>query len=440
MRKFIFSSLAVVMLAGCQTGSQLSPSAVANEAAPAISGNNAGSSDNGSNGGGNSNGGSNDSGSDNVETPANFDAWVESFRRQALSEGISQSTLDEAFAEVRYQPRIIELDRSQPEFVRPIWEYLDTAVSSARVKQGRAKLAEHREVARQMEQRYGVPQEVVVAIWGIESNYGGNFGSFSTIDALATLGYEGRRQSFARTELMAALRIIEAGDIAAKRMIGSWAGAMGHTQFIPSSFEAYAVDGDGDGRRDIWESIPDVMASTANYLARAGWQRGQPWAVEVMLDGNFDYALADDTRLSSQQWAERGVRTLDGAALPGFSDAVVVVPAGANGPAFLVAANYRAILRYNNATSYALAVGTLSDRIAGRSGIEQGWPRGQQPLSRSQIRELQERLNAAGFATGTPDGIFGPNTRRGLRDFQRAEGLVPDGFATVSLLEQLQHR
>ncbi|QJQ94768.1 MULTISPECIES: lytic murein transglycosylase [Halomonadaceae] len=372
------------------------------------------------------------------ETPANFEAWVDSFRRQARAEGISTATLDEAFANVRYQPRIIELDRSQPEFVRPIWEYLDSAVSSTRISQGRQKLDEHRDTAHQMEQRYGVPAEIVVAIWGIESNYGGNFGSFSTIDALATLGYEGRRQSFARGELMAALRIIEQGDIAAQRMIGSWAGAMGHTQFIPSSFEAYAVDGDGDGRRDIWESISDVMASTANYLARAGWQRGQPWGVEVELGDGFDYAQADTTRRSSREWAAHGVRRVGGGALPEFSEATVVVPAGAQGPAFLVGPNFRAILRYNNATSYALAVGTLSDQIAGRGGVQHSWPRDEQPLTRSQVRELQERLNARGFDTGTPDGVFGPNTRSGLRDYQRSEGFTPDGFATLRLLERMR--
>ncbi|MDR5904623.1 lytic murein transglycosylase [Franzmannia qiaohouensis] len=432
MRKFFYTSLVFTMLAGCQSGAQLAPPAAADDAetqtsetatdSGTASSSGASSSDNG------------------AERPASFTAWVEAFQRHARSEGISQATLDEAFAEVRYQPRIIELDQSQPEFVRPIWEYLDTAVSSTRINQGRNKLAEHRDTAREMEQRYGVPAEIVVAIWGIESNYGGNFGSFSTIDALATLGYDGRRQSFARGELMAALRIIEQGDIAAEQMVGSWAGAMGHTQFIPSSFEAYAEDGDGDGRRDIWGSIPDVMASTANYLARAGWQRGQPWGVEVGLGSGFDYSQADDTRLSSAQWAERGVRPVNGGSLPTFSEAAVVVPAGASGPAFLVGPNYRAILRYNNATSYALAVGTLADQIAGRSGVVQGWPRSEQPLTRSQVRELQQRLNAAGFDTGTPDGVFGPNTRSGLRSYQRAEGLVPDGFATVSLLERLQRR
>ncbi|MFG6159328.1 lytic murein transglycosylase [Halomonas sp. 1390] len=370
---------------------------------------------------------------------ANFQDWLSRFRREARAEGISEATLARALEGLRYRPRVIELDRSQPEFVRPIWQYLDSAVSSTRVSTGRARLDEHRATAREMERRYGVPAEVIVAIWGIESNYGGNFGDFSTLEALATLAYDGRRRDFARSELLAALRILEAGDISPERMIGSWAGAMGHTQFIPSSFVAYAVDGDGDGRRDVWGSIPDVMASTAHYLDRAGWQAGESWGVEVRLPEGFDYARTElDHRLSSAEWAEQGVRTLDGAPLPDVGAASVIVPAGAEGPAFLVGRNFRAILRYNNATSYALAVSALSDEIAGREGVVQAWPREQQPLSRGQVREMQRLLNARGFAVGTPDGIMGPNTRRGLRAFQDAIGTTPDGFATLTLLERLR--
>ncbi|NIC04621.1 lytic murein transglycosylase [Billgrantia bachuensis] len=372
-------------------------------------------------------------------SPEDFQAWLSDFRRQARGEGIGEATLARALDGVRYRPRVIELDRSQPEFVRPIWQYLDSAVSQARISQGQAKLAEHRETARRMEQRYEVPAEVVVAIWGIESNYGGNFGDFSTIEALATLAFDGRRRDFARGELLAALRILEAGDIAPERMIGSWAGAMGHTQFIPSSFVTYAVDGDGDGRRDIWNSIPDVMASTANYLARAGWQPGQPWGVEVRLPQGFDYSQTElSTRRSSREWGGLGVQRVGGGNLPGFEQASVIAPAGARGPAFLVGSNYRAILRYNNATSYALAVGTLADRIAGREGIQAEWPREVQPLSRSQVREMQQALNERGFDVGTPDGVMGPNTRAGLRDYQRSIGVTPDGFATLDLLQRLQ--
>ncbi len=365
-----------------------------------------------------------------------FDAWLADFRRDAAAQGISSRALS-ALDNVRYIERIIELDRHQPEFVRPIWDYLDGAVSRTRIANGQAKLAEHRQTAMQMQQRFGVPAEVIVAIWGIESDYGRNFGSFSALSAFATLAYDGRRSEFARTELLAALRIIDSGEIAADEMIGSWAGAMGHTQFIPSSFESFAKDGDGDGRRDIWGSIPDVMASTANYLAQAGWQANQPWGVEVVLPANFDFTQTD--RRSSAEWANQGVRAVSGT-LPNFASASVIVPAGAQGPAFLVGPNFNAILRYNNATSYALAVATLADAIMDRPGIQQTWPRDQVPLTRAQVRELQEALNARGYNVGVADGIMGPNTRNGLRAFQRSQGLVPDGFATQSLLERIRGR
>ena len=424
MKRILYGSLMLALLAGCQSGPTREASAADEPRSEAASTSSAGANE----------------GYEAAEPapPANFNAWLSQFRREARTEGISEATLSRALDGVRYRPRVIELDRSQPEFVRPIWQYLDSAVSAQRVTQGREKLAEHRETARRMESRYGVPAEVIVAIWGIESNYGGNFGNFSTLEALATLAYDGRRSDFARGELLAALRIIDAGDIAPDRMIGSWAGAMGHTQFIPSSFEAYAVDGDGDGRRDIWGSIPDVMASTANYLDRAGWQPGQPWGVEVELEEGFDYAQAElSNRRSTREWSAQGVRPIGDATLPEFEAASVLVPAGARGPAFLVGPNYRAILRYNNATSYALAVGTLADEIAGRDGVLAGWPRGEQPLSRDQVREMQRALNERGFEVGAPDGIMGPNTRRGLRAYQQSTGAVPDGFPTRRLLERL---
>ena len=366
---------------------------------------------------------------------ANFEQWLSEFRRFAATQGISESTLATALDGVRYRDRVIELDRYQPEFVRPIWEYLDSAASDTRINTGRERFKENRQTALQMQERFGVPAEIIVAIWGIESNYGSNFGDFSTIEALATLAYDGRRRDFARGELLAALRIIDQDDISAERMKGSWAGAMGHTQFIPSSFEAYAVDGDNDGHRDIWGSIPDVMASTANYLARAGWQTGQPWGVEVVLPTSFDYSQTE--RLSSAEWSRQGVRALEGE-LPDFESAAIVTPAGAKGPAFLVGPNFRAILRYNNATSYALAVATLADRIAGRDGIQQSWPRGEAALTRDDVKELQQRLNEAGYGVGGADGVMGPNTREGLRAFQRQQGLTPDAFATQSLLERLR--
>ncbi|QEM80722.1 lytic murein transglycosylase [Halomonas binhaiensis] len=367
-----------------------------------------------------------------------FEQWRDAFRQEALAAGISENTLQRAFDGVRFSSRVIELDGAQPEFVRPIWEYLDGAVSDSRVSLGRSKLADNNAAARSAEAEYGVPAEVVTAIWGIESSFGQNFGDFSTLDALATLAYEGRRRDWAHDELLAALKIIQAGDISPERMKGSWAGAMGHTQFIPSSFVTYAKDGDGDGHRDIWGSIPDVYASTANYLHQAGWRQGEPWGIEVKLPQGFDYSQTElSTRHSAQEWASLGVTALNGGRLPAFTEASVITPGGAQGPAFLVGPNFRAILRYNNATSYGLAVATLSDRIAGRPGVQGSWPRNEKPLSRSQIQEMQARLGALGYEVGTPDGILGPNTRKGLRAWQRDQGLVPDGFATLGVLERM---
>ncbi|WP_286009738.1 lytic murein transglycosylase [Salinicola avicenniae] len=375
---------------------------------------------------------------DTARDPAGFEAWVDAFRRRAAAEGIDQATLAEAFDRASFQPRILEYDRSQPEFSRQVWSYLDSAVSASRISNGRERLQAHRETADQVAQAYGVPGEIIVAIWGVESNYGSNFGNFETIDALSTLGFDGRRQSFARGELMAALKILQNGDIDRDRMRGSWAGAMGHTQFIPSSFLAYAVDEDGDGRRDIWGSIPDVMASTANYLDASGWQAGKPWGVEVTLPANFDYSQTElSVRRDTAAWRGQGVAAVGGQALPDFTQASVIAPAGAKGPAFLVGHNFRVIMRYNASTSYALAVATLADRIAGRPGIQGDWPRSEPALSREQIRRLQQGLNARGFEVGTPDGLVGPNTRAGLRAYQRSIGVTPDGYPTQALISRL---
>ncbi|WP_420427949.1 lytic murein transglycosylase [Algiphilus sp.] len=370
-----------------------------------------------------------------------FRNWLQQMREQARAEGVGADTLSKALDPAEYLPEVIERDRSQPEFTRQIWEYLDTAVSDARIRNGRSQLAEHREAAASAGARYGVAPEILVAIWGMESNYGSHFGSFRTIDALATLGYEGRRTAFARRELLAALKIIDSGDIDRERMRGSWAGAMGHTQFLPSSFRAYAVDADGDGRRDIWGSIPDVMASTAHYLERAGWIEGEPWGVEVHLPEGFDYTLSGrDQRRPVAAWVRMGVRPVQGDALPELSRAAILLPAGAEGPAFLIGRNFDAILRYNNATSYALGVGLLADRIAGRPGLQASWPRSLSALSRQQVKEMQTLLNRLGFEVGTPDGIVGPNTRSGLRAFQRQIGETPDAFPTYALLEALRAR
>lgn len=367
-----------------------------------------------------------------------FAQWVAQFRSEARAAGITESTLHSAFDGVQLLPNVIARDRSQAEFTRAVWDYLDTAASDARVTRGQQRLQELRTELDAAAARYGVPAEIVVAIWGMESNYGANYGDIPTIDALSTLGFEGRRGTWARGQLMAALRILQNGDIPRERMIGSWAGAMGQTQFLPSVFLAHAVDADGDGRRDIWGSMPDVIGSTANFLRHEGWKPGQPWGVEVQLPPGFDVGRADgELRQSAAQWAGEGVRSLDGAPLPALPDAAVLLPAGARGPAFLVGANFRTILRYNNATSYALGVGLLAQRLAGGPGVQAAWPRDLTPLRRDETRALQEALNARGFDSGAPDGVMGRATRSALRAWQRSVGVPADGYPTVQVLQQL---
>lgn len=374
-----------------------------------------------------------------VEHSQKFARWVLEFSTTARAAGIIDATLQIAFDKVRFIPRVIELDSAQPEFTRTVWDYLDSALSTQRIARGQDKLLQLRPVVEPMAARYGVPAEVLVAIWGMESNYGSFVGDIPTIDALATLGFEGRREEWARGQLLAALRILQNRDIDRAQMIGSWAGAMGQTQFLPSNFLAYAVDADGDGRRDIWNSLADVMASTANFLASSGWQVGQPWGLEVRLPPGFDYARADaDVRQPTTQWTDEGVQAMDGAPLPALADSSILLAAGARGPAFLVGPNFRTILRYNNSTSYALAVGLLAQRLADGPAVQTPWPRDLQLLSRSQLLALQTALNVRGFDTGTPDGMMGPATQRAVRRYQRSLGLAADGYPTLDLLQRLQ--
>ncbi|TVQ55162.1 MAG: lytic murein transglycosylase [Rhodobacteraceae bacterium] len=371
--------------------------------------------------------------------PATFAAWREGFRGRARAAGVSDRVFDRAFAGVGVNAEVLRLDAFQPEFVRPIWDYLDSAVSEARIATGRRLRAERAADLEAISARFGVEPEILLAIWGVESNFGGNYGSIPVIEALATLAYEGRRRSFGEEQLLAALRILQAGDITPERMVGSWAGAMGHTQFIPTSFEAYAVDFTGDGRRDLWApDARDALASAANYLARFGWRTGAPWGVEARLPGGFDYALADGTSRPIADWSALGVRAVGGGPLPDHGDAALLLPAGAQGPAFLTFHNFNVIRRYNNATSYAMAIGHLADRIAGRGPFAGAWPRGERALSRTEKEELQTLLTRLGYDTQGTDGIVGPNTRSAIRAFQVARGLPADGFDSAPLLERLR--
>lgn len=377
-----------------------------------------------------------------IQPAVSFAEWQSTFRNQALKAGIRADVFDRAFAGVTPDMSVIKADRSQPEFSRPVWEYLDGAISAARVRKGQALLSEHADDLQKIEQQYGVDRQALVAVWGMESNFGGFQGTQSVIRSLATLAYEGRRPGFAQSQLLAALEILQHGDITPDKMLGSWAGAMGQTQFIPTTYNTHAVDFDGDGRRDIWNTPADALASTAHYLQSSGWQRGQPWGVEVVLGSGFDYALADPTiRKSLAEWQQLGVKQPDGSAIPvaaSQQQATLLLPAGYRGPAFLVLDNFRAILKYNNSTSYALAISLLSDRFKGAGYVVGSWPRTDAPLSRSERIELQTLLTARQYDAGAPDGIIGANTRKAIRSAQQSFGWPADGYPTHELLKQLR--
>ncbi|WP_375201142.1 lytic murein transglycosylase [Hyphococcus sp.] len=376
--------------------------------------------------------------------PADFERWLESFRAEAAAAGISQSVLDEALTGLTINPRVYELNDNQPEFSRGIWDYLDSAVSATRVNNGKTKYLENQRLLTLIESAYGVDAEIVAAIWGLESSYGAIMGSHDAIQALATLAFEGRRTGYGRSQLIGALKIIQHGYAERDELKGSWAGAMGHTQFIPTTYLAYAVDHDGDGKRDIWSNLGDVFASTANYLSVSGYRAGDPWGLEVRLPAGFDYALADsDVKKAVVEWAAGGVEAIRG---PGLIERFdpnmrgrLIIPAGARGPAFIVFDNFGAILKYNRSTAYALAVSLLSEEIAGRNGaIVTAWPRDDRPLSLDERKALQQALKDRGFDPGPVDGIIGAGTKRALRAWQIQAGLPADGYASAKVLDALR--
>lgn len=366
--------------------------------------------------------------------------WIDGFRPRAEAAGISHNTMGAAFADLSYLPIVVNRDRNQNEFTKTIWDYLSTAVSEARIRNGQARLTAYANLMAEIEARYRVDRHVVAAIWGLESAYGTVRGDIPTISALATLASVGRRGAFFERQLIGALTILQNGDVAAADMRGSWAGAMGHTQFMPTSYLELAQDFRGDGRRDIWSDDPtDALASTAYYLQAAGWVEGQPWGVEVRLPEGFDYTLADRTvRKMPGTWAEIGVLDRTGAVVPNHGLASILLPAGAKGAAFMIFDNFAAIERYNTADSYVIAVGHLADRLRGGATFEAEWPLEDRALTFAERKELQERLTEAGFSTQGVDGLIGPNTIDAIRAWQLANGLTPDGYAPPSLLERLR--
>lgn len=369
---------------------------------------------------------------------ADFDACRERLRDQAREADITSEAAMQAVAGVQQRERVIELDRSQPEFLRTFQDYLDRRVTEERVERGRRLVREHEALLQRVHRDYGVPPAYLVAFWGLETNFGDHFGGLPVLDALATLACDQRRSEFFTDQFLEALRIVDTGDMQPDRMRGSWAGAMGHMQFMPSTFAAHAVDYDDSGRVDIWNSLPDAFGSAGNYLRAAGWQPGERWGREVRIPDDFDYSQASlDTRRPIQPWSRLGVRTATGDTLPRADmEGSIVLPAGHDGPAFLVYDNFRVILRWNRSVSYAVAVGHLADRIRGLGGLHTRWQ--EQALSVDDLEEVQEHLNALGHDAGEPDGLPGPSTRAAIRSFQQAAGRPADGHPDPALLEALR--
>ncbi len=373
-------------------------------------------------------------------TQAGLQDWVKSFRARALEAGIAADVFDATMEGVTYDTEVIRRDRNQSEFTKTVWDYLDTAVSDLRVQNGRDALQKRDATLTQIEAKYGVNKEVLAAIWGLESAFGTFRGSDSVINSLTSLAYDTRRAEFFEVELIHALRILQTGDTTLAQLNGSWAGAMGHTQFMPSSFQEHAVDHDGDGKRDIWGDDPtDALASSAAYLKHHGWTLDQPWGVEVRLPEGFDYLLADrETLKTAAEWAELGVKDTRGKAVADHGPASILLPGGAEGAAFMIFNNFAVIERYNTADTYVIGIGHLADRIGGGGPIQHDWPRQERALTFDERIELQERLTAAGFDTQKIDAKIGPLTINAVRGFQQAKGLLPDGFASLSLLEKLR--
>jgi len=373
---------------------------------------------------------------------ADFGVCLERLWPQAAKRGVSRATYETYALTLTPDLKIMEFMDSQPEFTRALWDYLDFLVTEARIARGREILAQYAGIFDAVEKTYGVDRYAITAIWGIESNFSTAGGERPVVRSTATLACIGRRQNYFRDEFLSALEILQRGDLRPDQLKGSWAGAFGPTQFMPTSFKRFAVDFDGDGRRDVVDSVPDLIASTANNLKKDGWVAGQSWGYEVALPRGFNYLLADNARrMSLREWEQHGVRRIGGQPFPRPDDtAFLLVPAGARGPAFVMLDNFRAIMKYNPSEAYALAIGHLADRMRGGNAFVQLWPREERVLSRAERYELQQLLAARGFDIGQPDGRLGGQTRLAIRKFQASVGEAPDGFASAGVLSRLRGR
>lgn len=370
-----------------------------------------------------------------------FDAWLAAFRQEASAQGISTATLDAALTGITPIERVVELDQRQPEFQQTFYDYLSRRVTEYRVARGGVLLQEHNALLDAVEQKYGVPKAVLVSFWGLETNFGNNLGNLNIPASLATLAYDGRRSQFFRSQLLDALRIIDAGHVQAIDMNGSWAGAMGHMQFMPSTFRGYAVDGDGDGRIDLWQSIPDAMYSGANYLKRSGWRANEPVALEVRLPEGFNFRQASaGYRLPVEKWTALGVLTAAATPLPSASgNAAILLPQGWQGPAFMAFDNFNVVMRWNRSVNYALSVAQLANQLAGGSalavpGSESG------ALSTTQLKAMQQALSEMGYDAGPADGLLGPRTQNAIRIYQVVYQLPADGYPGPSLLVHVEEQ
>lgn len=367
-----------------------------------------------------------------------FDVWLTALKSEAKAAKISTQTINETFENAEYLPRVIVFDRGQPEFISPFLSYVEKRVTTDRVAQGRALLFEHEALLSQVEMQYGVPKQILMAFWGLESNYGSNKGSFSLPSSLMTLAYEGRRAIFFRNQLLDTMRIVEAGHNTVAGMRGSWAGAMGHMQFMPSTLLKYGVDADADGRVNIWTSLPDAFSSAANYLSKVGWRKDESVAIEVKLPVGFDYGQAQlNNRKNTADWAKLGVLEIKNAALPVQENAAILLPQGKYGPAFMVFNNFNVILDWNRSVNYALSVMHLANQLIGDKPIVAGDFAEREALSFNQLWALQSRLNELGFDCGPPDGFPGLKTQAAIRQYQATQQLVPDGYASPSLYRRL---
>ncbi|MDR6870022.1 lytic murein transglycosylase [Bosea sp. BE125] len=370
---------------------------------------------------------------------ADFQSCLAGLRSEAASKGVSGTTFDRAMAGVQPDMKVIEAMNNQPEFKTPIWDYLGTLVDDEKVAEGRAMLRQHAATLAAAESRFGVDRHTIVAVWGVESDFGKARGKMPLVQALSTGAcLAPRRNAFFKGELIATLQIIQRGDVSADRLFGSWAGAFGHTQFIPSTYLRLAVDGDGDGRRDLVDSIPDALHSTANFMAKAGWVTGAPWGYEVKVPSGYSGSTGRNPKQPVSSWAARGIVKFDGSALTGSGNAGLLMPAGREGPAFLVFKNYDAAYSYNGADSYALAISLLSDRIRGRPGVQGQWPTDDLPLSREQRRELQRLLISRGYDVGEPDGAVGALTRAAIKQIEAKIGMAQTGRPGEKVLRALK--